>query len=30
MDQRAQIDERRRSKTATKALQKRLNEKDGG
>lgn len=29
MDQRAQIDEKRRSKTAAKALQKRLNEKDG-
>lgn len=30
MDQRAQIEEKRRSKTAAKALQKRLNEKDGG
>ena len=30
MDQRAQIDEKRRWKTATKALQKRLKEKDGG
>jgi ribosome biogenesis GTPase len=29
MDQRAQIDEKRRSKTAAKALQKRLEEKDG-
>ena len=29
MDQRAQIEEKRRSKTAAKALQKRLNEKDG-
>ena len=30
MDQRAQIEEKRRWKTATKALQKRLREKDGG
>jgi len=30
LDQRAQIEEKRRSKTAAKALQKRLNEKDGG
>jgi ribosome biogenesis GTPase len=29
MDQRAQIDEKRRSKTATKALRKRVEEKDG-
>ena len=29
MDQRAQIDEKRRWKTATKALRKRVNEKDG-
>ena len=30
LDQRAQIEEKRRSKTAAKALQKRLNEKNGG
>ena len=30
MDQRAQIEEKRRWKTATKALQKRSKEKDGG
>jgi ribosome biogenesis GTPase len=30
LDQRAQIDEKRRSKAATKALQKRVREKDGG